>query len=59
MIEKDLVDQFLDTVGAGWIPYRAGYVPAWYRALPDVLSVMFPMASEDGSLVLARVGVPL
>lgn len=48
MIEKDLVDPFLDAVGAGWIPYRAGYVPAWYRARTDVLEVMFPLAVAGG-----------
>lgn len=48
MIEKSLVDPFLDTVGAGWVPYRAGYVPAWYRAQTDVLSMMFPLAVAGG-----------
>lgn len=48
MIEKSLVDPFLETEGAGWIPYMAGSAPAWYRAQTDVLSVMFPLAVVGG-----------
>ena len=48
MIEKDLVDPFLDAEGAGWISYMAGATPAWYRARTDVLEVMFPLAVVGG-----------
>jgi hypothetical protein len=48
MIEKDLVDPFLDTEGGGWTSYSAGAAPAWYRARHEYLEVMLPLAVVGG-----------